>query len=106
VSPEPCTPIDPGPVQSVCQPPYQDLGVSAGFGAGESQDSSLGVPAPTAAGPSNAGKDNATTATGGAVVGDGGCQVGHGPVDASAGVWFGLFGLGIFARRRRSQARS
>ena len=95
-----CMPPTPVPVQSVCEPPYRDLGISQGFGAGESTGSApprAGDPTGTAGTASDRG------AAGPGASSQGGCQLGSGPVDASAGAWLGLFGVAAFARRRRSQ---
>jgi hypothetical protein len=90
-------------VQSVCEPPYEGLAESAGFGSGESYNSASSGAVPTAAGAS--APVAAPGPTGSAASTQEGCQVGRGAVDAGDGVWFGLFGLAAFARRRRAQAR-
>src|ERR1019366_6595851 len=97
-----CTPIAPPPVQSVCEPPYLNVGSDQGFG---SETSGSGSAPPLASGgPSGAGSN---TGAGGSTAGPentAGCQMGPGPADVSVAGWAGLFGLAAFARRR-SRAR-
>jgi MYXO-CTERM domain-containing protein len=99
-----CTPIQLPPVQSVCEPPYYDLGFSGGSGEG------LSAAAPTT-GTDNAGSGSAskgaTPSASGASGSDssdqGGCSMSSSPSDArGAGVWAALIGLAAFTRRRRA----
>jgi MYXO-CTERM domain-containing protein len=84
------------PVQSVCQPPYSDLGVGQSFNGGATSGSAEGTPA--AAGDTAEGASSAPKAST-----QSGCQVGSGPADLSSGAWLGLLGIAAFARRRKAE---
>ncbi len=93
----PCTPPPPPPpAQSVCQPPYADLGIGQTL---RDNSTSSGTGTPPNAAPAG-GESHATGASGAGPSSQGGCQLGSGRADTSGAAWMALFGLAAFARRR------
>lgn len=86
-----CGPFDAGPAQSLCQPPYADLGSPQAAG---STSGSSGAPVPAAA-------ENGT-AEGGTAGSSGGCQVAAPGAPAGEVSLLVLLGLTALSRRRRS----
>jgi MYXO-CTERM domain-containing protein len=94
----PCGTPDPTPPQSLCEPPYANLG--SNFGGSPLLGTGTAPVAPTAGGtPANGGATSSTSAPTGSI---GGCQMAA-PGAATGGIpLLALLGLTALSRRRRS----
>lgn len=98
-----CGTLDPAPAQTLCEPPYEGLGVSPGGASLSAGGGDAPVPALAQNGAADGGTSGSSSAPTGAT---GGCQVVAPGAAPGAASLFTLLGLAALALRRRSQSRS